>query len=376
MFESEAEAPPAAFRNVAGNPCWGGGASTPAHCLPAFHILGVYQSGVRDLITRLMAHPAIADHPAVSPSFYSEVRKWSEYLRQLAPATQRAAAGELIGEASAVTFHFVWVHQERFNQKYVKSMGRFWQACNARSAAEKAAVAHRDCMAAKMPEARAAEAEEAAAAGVRLQPPTLMRAVYGSSYEPRLIVLLRKPWTRMHAAFHNYVHYRNKYGDNAAGELAWVRESVGAFRRCETAHSTEDCALRFESLDRLNEETFYHCDQLIKGMYHVFMPKWVHEFRDLLPLRAEQYWAQPKRVLGAALAFIGVAEPDADGWRRMLEVKRQLHGPRPPGGLPPIPEAVARELAAFYRDGLRQLVEQPPIRDAPDRRAWVEWSLL
>ena len=152
----------------------------------------------------------------------------------------------------------MWVHQERFNQKYVKSMGRFWQACNARSAAEKAAVAHRDCMAARMPEARAAEAEEAAAAGVRLQPPTLMRAVYGSSYEPRLIVLLRKPWTRMHAAFHNYVHYRNKYGDNAAGELAWVRESVGAFRRCEGAHSTDDCALRFESLDRLNEETFYH----------------------------------------------------------------------------------------------------------------------
>ena len=106
------------------------------------------------------------------------------------------------------------------------------------------------------------------------------------------------------------------------------------------------------------------------------MPKWTNEFRDLLPLRAEQYWAQPKRVLGAALAFIGVAEPDADGWRRMLEVKRQLHGPRPPAGLPPVPEAVARELAAFYRDGLRQLVEQPPIRDAPDRRAWVEWSQL
>ena len=44
MFESEADAPPAAFRSVGGNPCWGGGATTPAHCLPAFHILGVYQS--------------------------------------------------------------------------------------------------------------------------------------------------------------------------------------------------------------------------------------------------------------------------------------------------------------------------------------------
>ena len=211
----------------------------------------------------------------MSPSFYSEVRKWSEYLRQLAPATQRAAAGELIGEASAVTFHFVWVHQERFNQKYVKSMGRFWQACNARSAAEKAAVAHRDCMSAKMPQARAAEAEEAAAAGVRLQPPTLMRAVYGSSCTSRGCSCCSASRGRECTPPSTTTStIGNKYGDNAAGELAWVRESVGAFRRCEAAHSTDDCALRFESLDRLNEETFYHCDQLIKGMYHVFMPKW------------------------------------------------------------------------------------------------------
>jgi len=42
------------------------------------------------------------------------------------------------------------VHQDKFNQPYVEAMGGYWRACNARSAAEKAAVPHRECMAARM----------------------------------------------------------------------------------------------------------------------------------------------------------------------------------------------------------------------------------
>ena len=57
---------------------------------------------------------------------------------------------KLIGEAAAVTFHFVWVHQEKFNQPYVEAMAGYWRACNARSAAETAALPHRECMAARM----------------------------------------------------------------------------------------------------------------------------------------------------------------------------------------------------------------------------------
>ena len=32
-----------------------------------------------------------------------------------------------------------------------------------------------------------------------------------------------------------------------------------------------------------NEETFYHCDQLIKGMYTVFLRRWRREFRRCAP---------------------------------------------------------------------------------------------
>ena len=114
---------PEHFESGSRNPCWAG----RKHCLPAFLILGVYQSGVRDLYGRLSNHAGIARRPATSPSFYSQVRPtWSEYVRSLDHAAAGAGAGQLIGEASAVTFHFIWVHQEKFNQA---SEGREIERC-------------------------------------------------------------------------------------------------------------------------------------------------------------------------------------------------------------------------------------------------------
>ena len=130
--------PPMAFAPNLANPCWGGGSGS-SHCLPAFLLLGVYQSGSHDLYARLAKHSRVVRHPATSPSFYGERHTWAEYMRALAPAAAaaRRAPGALIGEASALTFHFVWVHQEQFNQPYVEAMGRYWRACNARAADEK-----------------------------------------------------------------------------------------------------------------------------------------------------------------------------------------------------------------------------------------------
>ena len=71
---------------------------------------------------------------------------------------RQARSGRLLGEASAVTFHFVWVHQEKFNQPYVEAMGKFWRACNARTEAEKARTLHRECMTARMGDGREVDA--------------------------------------------------------------------------------------------------------------------------------------------------------------------------------------------------------------------------
>jgi len=69
-----------------------------------------------------------------------------------------------------VTFHFIWVHQEKFNQPYVEAMGGYWKVCNARSAAEKAAWPHRECMAARMQDSREADAAKARKTGTAPSP--------------------------------------------------------------------------------------------------------------------------------------------------------------------------------------------------------------
>ena len=326
MFDGSPTALPARF-DAGANPCWGG-----KHCLPAFLILGVYQSGVRDFYTRLALHPGVARRAANSPSYYSQVHpKWDAYVRSLDAVAPQALGGRMLGEASAVTFHFVWVHQEKFNGPYVESMGRFWRECNTRTAAEKDALPHRECMARRMGEAREADAALARRAGLPKIPdvgavaqerafsvPQLMRAAYGE-YAPALIVLLRRPWARMHASFYNYPHYRRRFGEGDEGEVLrragsqrrarmmspadpraslrrsliaihvwhsclaltpgvhawhsrpaftlgihvrqvrWVDESIGAFRRCESNFTTDHCALSFESLSRGADTCAFTC---------------------------------------------------------------------------------------------------------------------
>ena len=86
MFAEAKYALPDQFEQTWANPCWvweaGGGGTQGGtqgagqegvHCLPSFLILGVYQSGVRDLYSRLARHPGVAPRPATSPSFYSQV---------------------------------------------------------------------------------------------------------------------------------------------------------------------------------------------------------------------------------------------------------------------------------------------------------------
>ena len=92
MFAEAKYALPDQFEQTWANPCWAwdaggtqggtqGAGQEGVHCLPSFLILGVYQSGVRDLYSRLARHPGIAPRPATSPSFYSQVRGFRVRVR-------------------------------------------------------------------------------------------------------------------------------------------------------------------------------------------------------------------------------------------------------------------------------------------------------
>ena len=371
---------PLRFEAKFSSPCWRNGSAL--RCLPRLFLAGAMQCGVPDLWERLRAHALLGalrydaqahwwtNHPRSRAGYFE--RYVSLYSGERTAAALEAEPRSVLADASPASLTYMMAEELRLHYLYLDAFDNCYRRCRNQKLPEAVAAKCADRaygMEHCYPEA------EAAAVPLDFNVPSFVATVLEGA-RPVVVALLREPAARLWISFWFYGQFPAKYGATNVGFGYYFGNQSAAFASCAAAHGTRRCALRFEAHGPEQAAVYYHCDQLIKGMYHVFMPKWTNEFRDLLPLRAEQYWAQPKRVLGAALAFIGVAEPDADGWRRMLEVKRQLHGPRPPGGLPPIPEAVASELFAFYRDGMRDLVEQPPIRDAPDRRAWVEWSLL
>ena len=172
------------------------------------------------------------------------------------------------------------------------------------------------------------------------------------------------------------IRYGKLLGSDDAGELAWTNESINAFQRCESQFSAAVCALRFESLTRENEETFYHCDQLIKGMYAVFLPHWRREFARVLPLRAEEYFSTPETVLSRVFKFLRLRIPQTrEEWAPFLKSGRVLHGSRPAGGKPPLPDTVRALMCSFYLPWQRALADQLSMEeDAAEWRRWAEDS--
>lgn len=167
--------------------------------------------------------------------------------------------------------------------------------------------------------------------------------------------------------------YAKLHGSDASGELSWANESIGAFHRCEAEFGPISCALRFESLTRENEETFYHCDQLLKGIYAVFLPQWRREFARLLPLRTEEYFSAPEAVLARAFRFLRLRVPQTpQEWRPILGRGRVVHGSRPPDGKPPLPHDVRALLRHFYLPWQRILAEQLAAEE--DAAQWREWA--
>jgi hypothetical protein len=57
-------------------------------------------------------------------------------------------------------------------------------------------------------------------------------------------------------------------------------------------HTPAECALLFESLGKKQEDVFFHCDQLIRGMYSVFVEHWLASFRreDVLVSGRTRRW--------------------------------------------------------------------------------------
>lgn len=89
--------------------------------------------------------------------------------------------------------------------------------------------------------------------------------------------------------------------DVSQGFLKFVDEQIAEFEGCVArGHSSTQCVLYFESLGLREERTFFHCDQLFRGTYSVYLEQWNRLLgRDsILVLKSEDYFANSRDTLG------------------------------------------------------------------------------
>lgn len=152
------------------------------------------------------------------------------------------------------------------------------------------------------------------------------------------------------------------------GFASWAREAIAAFQKCSSKYSDRTCALYFESLEIEYEDVFYHADQLIKGMYSIFMEDWITAFplQNFVVIRAEDYYERPRPALQRVFKLLNVSQPSEDVWNAMTE------GPPTPKkeqdwmrDIPTeIPPDLRRELESFYapfNTKLRDMLEETSI---------------
>uniref|UniRef100_A0A383WH12 Sulfotransferase n=1 Tax=Tetradesmus obliquus TaxID=3088 RepID=A0A383WH12_TETOB len=324
-------------------------------CLPYFHILGSFQSGAFSLYSMLEQHPDVAKGHNPRPHFWAEHDKnLSSYMAELQgalPYMQQRPGSALLGDASESSFAFYMAAGLRGHRVWLRTLQPCQERCAGRLQEPQLGHCKEACW------QNATHADRTVAAKLRLprwqlDTPLLMKAaysgrnpvgaaaVYGSATTglsmsryrqaaaaaaaaavPKLVVLLRDPAQRLLSSFLEYGHYTSKYGDGPEGFLAFVKEQLAAFEGCVARHgSLEECVLLFESLDTANEKVFFHCDQVLRGMYWVFLQGWQRHFGpdQLLVLLSEDLFKSPKAVLRRVVRFLGLAGnvPD-DRWAAM-----------------------------------------------------------
>eukprot|EP00966_Prymnesium_polylepis_P165789 3832226-Prymnesium_polylepis.1 len=172
--------------------------------------------------------------------------------------------------------------------------------------------------------------------------------------------MLRDPSVRLWIAFHSYGQYSGRYGSGVAGFLKYFAHQSEVVDACSTAHGAARCALRFEALGPAEADLFFHADQLLKGMYAVFLPEWQRYLRrGLHVVRTEDYFQNPLRALRRVVRHLNLPQlaPDAqraaEGERNGDEARAVAasHGMPSPSELEP----VRRFYAPFNQDLARLL---------------------
>mmetsp|Transcript_7966 Transcript_7966/g.20513 ORF Transcript_7966/g.20513 Transcript_7966/m.20513 type:complete len:216 (+) Transcript_7966:974-1621(+) len=201
-----------------------------------------------------------------------------------------------------------------------------------------------------------------------------MRRAHG----PRLkiVAMLRNPADRLWSAYFSYAQFRGQYGEGEAGMRAYFDEQSAGFNLCVQDYDRRTCAMRLESLGQKFQEIFYHCDQLVKTMYSVFVEEYILAFGrpQLLLLRSEDYM-DPAKTSGAVLTvldFVGVrvelSEVDTALAKKMKspDKRGKLAANHPRSWTMSV--ALRADMSAFYRpfnEDLARMSGDPAFADWP-----------
>lgn len=217
-----------------------------------------------------------------------------------------------MGDASTATFAYTWAGSGRTNHPFSDAILKCHkQTCNE----------NRTCIAEKCYKEAAEVYPPLSGGGIGMTVPYMMRRALGRNV--KMIVMLREPAERMHAAFWALDHYQHKYGATEEGFEAYVEDSLKEFEMCRKKYSLEECVFAFEAMDQENEDVFYHCDQLLKSLYLPFVDGWVAAFprNDILFLRTEDLIKDTPATMTLVLKHLGLEHPPADVFEKMVTME-------------------------------------------------------
>ena len=355
---------PLTFEPELSNPCFRDANGT-RRCLPAFFIAGAMQCGSADLWAKLRKHEQILDeHDALSHWWTNHPRSraglFDAYLDRFSNVrTLKALRREpraLLGEASPATFTFMMAESLRLHHLYLDAFSACHSSCRSRSPPpEHAAVCKQRAYA--MDHCYGEATAKSVPIGFNV--PSMIVDTMGSR-PPKVIVMLREPSVRLWVAFWSYGQYPAKYGASEEGFTYYFGNQSAAFEQCVHSESRghRKCALRFEGYSAAEAAVYYHCDQIIKGLYAAFLPEWQAALppERLLIVRTEDYIARPLRWLRRAVAHLGLrpmSEAEVRGAERTRKADEfgALLGR---GRAPPSSELLA-PMRRFYRPWNRVL---------------------
>ena len=309
------------------NPCWQCNGSSARHnqltsvatlcCLPYAHIIGVSKCGTTDLYTRLANHDHVLRSANKGPHFWDEDHSFGWYV----DLYSRNAARLLRGSRAADAI-FVDASSNTLTYTGVGVRGK-------RKLAAPVAI------------------------------PQVLRWLQPSA---RVLLMLREPGARYFSAYGYYnLRYRvyRRYGPHGAASFGrMVDTEVDAFTRCRDEGATAR---------RCARGLFGVAEQLIKGLYAVFLGDWVGAFprERLLVIRLEDYTERLAEHMAAVFRFLALPTPPAALWRRMIAQRPANR--RAPGGEAML-ESTRTKLLAFYADYNAQLAAM--LGDA----SYLKWN--